>query len=464
MLYSASGPLIYVPPNRETRTQQSTPAKGNPTQMSAAPSTTDAPATTWTREEIERFLKEEDLRYQGIQLPHGLDTRGQGEGVSTQTQRAKRFFPDDLTGKSVLDVGCFLGAYCIEAWRRGARKVVGVDISRDHVRQSKTIAEILGAPIEYHRMDIEEEMPDGPFDYVLYLNVLHHARQPARVLDRLLGLTREQLIVQNCGMENENALRRIRKMGGNWYIRHKLKSLPLIVVGKSGVQEKSDEPFYFSTPALRHFLSHQRHCVANLRVLEDDPANRDILIAECRRIEQCVLIGGPTAIGKSTFVQGLSDGKNKELESALGFDSAKSWTAMSPEAHPKDRRSAIERAVYEYDLLRPWRRNGGAHGRDEALDVLARCAQARITTLVASREVLIERLQRSIEDSEKRKGRPAKRLRHVLRLYERPARLEEVMADWVDYCGRSGAENVCVDVTESPRIAPGETWKDLMLR
>ena len=42
---------------------------------------------------------------------------------------ANCIFPNDLKGKSVLDIGCHYGYYCHEAKRRGAGKVLGVELN-----------------------------------------------------------------------------------------------------------------------------------------------------------------------------------------------------------------------------------------------------------------------------------------------------------------------------------------------
>ena len=95
--------------------------------------------------------------------------------------------PTDLTGKSVLDVGCNTGSYAFEMARRGASRVVGIDSDPRHLAQAKLAAEVLGHhDIEWHQLDVYrvDELREK-FDLVIFMGVLHHLRHPLLALDRL---------------------------------------------------------------------------------------------------------------------------------------------------------------------------------------------------------------------------------------------------------------------------------------
>lgn len=62
--------------------------------------------------------------------------------------------PDRLEGRSVLDLGCNLGAMCIEAYARGARQVVGLDIDPDYIECARDLARANGYQINYLQMDL----------------------------------------------------------------------------------------------------------------------------------------------------------------------------------------------------------------------------------------------------------------------------------------------------------------------
>jgi ribosomal protein L11 methylase PrmA len=53
--------------------------------------------------------------------------------------------PEDLTGKSVLDIGCNGGFYAIEMKRRGADRVLGVDFDDRYLEQARFAAEVKGS-------------------------------------------------------------------------------------------------------------------------------------------------------------------------------------------------------------------------------------------------------------------------------------------------------------------------------
>jgi 2-polyprenyl-3-methyl-5-hydroxy-6-metoxy-1,4-benzoquinol methylase len=50
----------------------------------------------------------------------------------------------NLGGKSVLDIGCGSGVYCIEAARRGAAKVCGIDVSQNMIELAKAYSREFG--------------------------------------------------------------------------------------------------------------------------------------------------------------------------------------------------------------------------------------------------------------------------------------------------------------------------------
>jgi tRNA (mo5U34)-methyltransferase len=107
--------------------------------------------------------------------------------------------PPDLTGKSVLDIGCNAGFYSMEMKRRGAARVLGLDSDDDYLAQARFAAEVNEMNIEFRKMSVYE-VPQlkEQFDIVLFLGVLYHLRHPLLALDLLHDhVTRDLLVFQS---------------------------------------------------------------------------------------------------------------------------------------------------------------------------------------------------------------------------------------------------------------------------
>ena len=92
--------------------------------------------------------------------------------------------PQDLTGKSVLDIGCNAGFYSLEMKRRGAERVLGVDFDERYLAQARFAAEVRGVEIEFRQLSVYDVASLGEkFDLVIFMGVLYHLRHPLLALD-----------------------------------------------------------------------------------------------------------------------------------------------------------------------------------------------------------------------------------------------------------------------------------------
>jgi tRNA (mo5U34)-methyltransferase len=122
-----------------------------------------------------------NLRLNGIQTApnHFL-----GDYPQVKYERFAHALPSDLSGKTVLDIGCNAGFYSLEMKRRGAERVVGIDIDEHYLAQARFAAAVVGADIEFRHMPVWEIAALGErFDVVLFMGVLYHLRHPLLALD-----------------------------------------------------------------------------------------------------------------------------------------------------------------------------------------------------------------------------------------------------------------------------------------
>ncbi len=139
-------------------------------------------------EQIERRVRELGDWFHNLDLG-GVRTAPNhflGDYPATKWRRFSHAVPADLSGKSVLDVGCNAGFYAIEMKRRGAARVVGIDSDDAYLAQARFAAEVSGVELELHRMDVYDVARLGQrFDLVLFMGVLYHLRHPLLALDLL---------------------------------------------------------------------------------------------------------------------------------------------------------------------------------------------------------------------------------------------------------------------------------------
>lgn len=107
--------------------------------------------------------------------------------------------PADLTGRTVLDIGCNAGFYSIEMKRRGAERVLGIDFDDVYLNQARFAAEIVGADIEFRKLSVYDVGTLGEtFDVVIFMGVLYHLRHPLLALDLIREhVARDLLIFQS---------------------------------------------------------------------------------------------------------------------------------------------------------------------------------------------------------------------------------------------------------------------------
>jgi toxoflavin synthase len=74
----------------------------------------------------------------------------------------------DLSGKSVLDLACGEGFYMRFIKRRGAARVVGVDISQGMIDLARREEERNGLGIDYLIQDVKQLVIDETFDVVYF--------------------------------------------------------------------------------------------------------------------------------------------------------------------------------------------------------------------------------------------------------------------------------------------------------
>lgn len=409
--------------------------------------------TAWSEERVRSLLAEHDFGYQRIALPYGLATPGRDRSAT-----ACLALPDDLTGKSVLDVGCKHGYFCFEALRRGAKRVVGIDVDAQSVRRARLLADCLGADVTFEMLDIEREPIRERFDHVLCLNLLHHLRDPIAALDRLTEITGERLVLEVAALGAHDR----RKVGVSRWVRHFVNRAPVVFVSRNGTSGRREvQKFFVTSSALENLLCYQRMHFARVDVRPSDHKDRYLAVAHRRRVGRLVVVTGPTSVGKSTVIAKLRAGELPELARRLELGDPARWTPLSASGLHRVTEPRIERALFHYDFLRPYLRSAKVHARDEALDLLAAAEDVRFVTLWEPPEVLRARILRGEIEPRTRLGIHFGRKRHrrIHADYADPARVVELYRSWFRATRARPGPHLVVSFSDGLRFETPEEWE-----
>lgn len=160
-----------------------------------------ATGVNYTTDEIASRARELGPWFHNLSL-RGVQTAPEhflGDYPSFKWRKFEHAIPRDLSGLTVLDVGCNAGFYSIEMKQRGAKTVVGIDHDKDYLAQARFAAEVLGLDITFEQLSVYEvSQLRQQFDVVIFMGVFYHLRHPLLALDLLRHhVTKDWLVFQS---------------------------------------------------------------------------------------------------------------------------------------------------------------------------------------------------------------------------------------------------------------------------
>lgn len=102
-----------------------------------------------------------------------------------------------VPGRRFLDVGCGNGLYSIELGKKGAARVVGLDISPVMIGRCRQSAEKEGLEdsVSFNQTDLLEWEPDSSFDVSYGIGLFDYISEPLPVLRKMREVTKDKVIL-----------------------------------------------------------------------------------------------------------------------------------------------------------------------------------------------------------------------------------------------------------------------------
>lgn len=98
----------------------------------------------------------------------------------------------DVRGQTVCDIGCGSGRFVTELAKRGAKRVMGVDVAPEMLKIARELVDKdgVGDRCEFKHADIEHWTTDEKFDLVIAIGFWDYIADPRSRLQKIRGITR----------------------------------------------------------------------------------------------------------------------------------------------------------------------------------------------------------------------------------------------------------------------------------
>ena len=171
-----------------------------------------------SKEEIKKHFEENNSWYHSFNI-NGIQNSNTRTSSKYQSW-ISQIIPNDLTGKSILDVGCADGFYSFLCEQRNATRVLaidyeGFDIQKNFSDSEKKIntnnfelnKKILESTVEYRNLDVNDiELINETFDYVLFFGVYYHLENLISTLKKLYTVVNDSVFLAGHILESENPI------------------------------------------------------------------------------------------------------------------------------------------------------------------------------------------------------------------------------------------------------------------
>ena len=148
----------------------------------------------------------------------------------------------DVTDKKILDVGCGSGVYSVDFARRGARRVVGVDLSNNMLNLARHEAEQHGVAgrCEFIQADFLDLDLEEKFDISIAMGVFDYVPDQVSFLRKMVEFTTGKVIVAFPGhsMLREPARRLRYRLAGKGDVYLYSRDDVERIAGEAGLRER----------------------------------------------------------------------------------------------------------------------------------------------------------------------------------------------------------------------------------
>ena len=156
----------------------------------------------YTAEEIKKYFEENDTWYHSFNI-NGIQNKNTTTSFDYQMW-VSQMIPNDLTGKTILDLGCSDGFYSFLCEQRNANRILATDHEEfqqykkwySHKNNIELCKHLLDSKIEYKKLDVNDvNLLKEKFDLVLFFGLYYHLTDIISALKKIYSVVNETVFL-----------------------------------------------------------------------------------------------------------------------------------------------------------------------------------------------------------------------------------------------------------------------------
>jgi len=163
-------------------------------------------------------------------------------GYDIPKARSLIFKKAKISGGKILEVGTGRGHMAVALAKNGL-KVVSIDLDRKAQKIAKLNLKSLklDKSVSLKHMDAEKlKYKDNSFDFVISVNFIHHANNPAKCIKEMVRVAREKLVIADLNRRGERIMEKVHALDGHSHAASKMSfKLAKTLLKKLGMSVKT---------------------------------------------------------------------------------------------------------------------------------------------------------------------------------------------------------------------------------